>query len=64
MERAIMFTNETCKRASGVIDIKNADVMDVESDNIDKLQTKRRKGALSAAIEFKRTKDSQRESKR
>ena len=62
MEMAIILTNETCKRASGVIDINNADVMDVESDNMDKLQTKRRKKALSAAIEFKRTKDSLRES--
>ena len=61
---AIPIPNLTCKRKPFVTDTGNVDVMDVESDSTDKLQTELRQKALSVTSELIETTATVRETKR
>ena len=64
MEMAIPNPNITCQRAPSVTDTESVDVMDVESDSKDKLQTELRQKALSVTSELIETTDTVRETQR
>ena len=64
MELAIPIPNITCKRAPSVTDTESVDVMDVESDSTDKLQTELRQKELSVTSDLKETKDPMREAQK
>ena len=64
MEIAIPIPNITCKRAPSVTDTESVDVMDVESDSTDKLQTELRQKTPSVTSELIETTDTVQETQR